>query len=231
MDAKACIDILQNRPPLDLQKLAAEQPYQSTQQVLDLETGNVQRVPIENGTETEGNISAEDRHKNEVKKKTIDLSSDNESQLIQFCRKTQQERAVVFNEFNGALKDMLKVGSFVEYPVLCSRVTSQFASLSSDMCAAIQLLSNLGSSTAKPLSKIQEMESEKLTLTAALHLEKIRKLQCEASSIESTREKDTSLKIFNDNCVTFQQRLDTVIGGINEALEEVIIEHSDSIED
>jgi len=144
----------------------------------------------------------------------------NEKELIQFCRQVQENRVVAFNEFNNTFKEMLKQGSFLEYPTLVTRLTPQFSSLSSDICASLTILKDLKSLAVKPFTKIQAMESEKLTLTAALHLEKIRKSECENSPIRD----ETSLHIFQDNCVTFQQRLDSIIQVINEVLEEIFIE-------
>jgi hypothetical protein len=128
-----------------LQQLAAERPVQLSQQVLDLDTGVIERVEAASDVSEQENtgdvISPQgwpkysfiwcvacvvignykedivmpasifkkkrtytyihifiERHNNEVARKVDELKTMNESELISFCRKTQDERAIVFNE-------------------------------------------------------------------------------------------------------------------------------------
>ena len=139
-------------------------------------------------------------HKAAVAHRLNELKPQGSSFAIRFFRHTQERRARAYADFDQALNAMLTGSSGRDYIVACSVTTFLFAALSADARAAITALEQLEAATAGacaskvqvqtlllPFSLLQAdsshlsalftqaLESEKLTLTAALHLDKIKK--------------------------------------------------------
>ena len=80
--------------------------------------------------------------------------------------------------FDQELENILQShSSLSEYPAACTTATAKFADISVDARACVQILKEAGekaAASARYAERIQQLESEKLTLTAAIHLDTIR---------------------------------------------------------
>eukprot|EP00752_Nemacystus_decipiens_P011751 g10428.t1 len=96
--------------------------------------------------------------------------------LVASFRRAQEERVALYRKFNGGLKEALRGGDYSGYPALCCEVTAGFSVLSKAINAIEDLLG--GRDETKPVAaiirRVQEHEREKLTVTAAHHLESMR---------------------------------------------------------
>lgn len=103
----------------------------------------------------------------------------------------------------------------------CAHTTASFAVLSETINAVRSVLSSLGSSKGKMLEKqlanLQKHEKEKLNLTAAYHLERIRERN---ENIGSVTDKRIS-KLLNEGVQTLKGRIDSCVEEINECIEEI----------
>ena len=76
------------------------------------------------------------------------------------------------------------------------------------------------------LTNLQSQEREKLNLTAALHLERIRERNENMNTLDSTttsnnKSDDRILKLLNQGVQSLTQKIDDIVGDINETLEEL----------
>ncbi|CAM9251255.1 unnamed protein product [Ectocarpus fasciculatus] len=96
--------------------------------------------------------------------------------LVASFRRAQEERVALYRKFNGGLKEALRIGDYSGYPALCCEVTAGFSVLSKAINAIEAILGK--DSETKPLAgiirRVQGHEREKLTVTAAHHLESMR---------------------------------------------------------
>lgn len=127
-----------------------------------------------------------------------------------------------FHDDSG-LDLVLQTGSMSEYPAVCARATASFAVLS-DTITTIQsiLLSRSQSKNlAQLIVKLQSQEREKLNLTAALHLERIR-------FESSANEPDDSIRnLLQEGMQSLQAKMSVCVEQINEILEEIRMEVMD----
>ena len=110
----------------------------------------------------------------------------------------------------------------------CAHATAAFAVLSETI---IMIRSTLTDPTQghnrtdleKLLTNLQSQEKEKLNLTAALHLERIRERNENMNTLESTssHSDDRILKLLNQGVQSLTQKIDAIVGDINETLEEL----------
>ena len=108
------------------------------------------------------------------------------------------------------------------YPAACAKATALF-SVQSETINTIQRLFNGSIHNRKDLAMViaglQHHEREKLNLTAALHLEKIRSHN---QRLQTKHDNDEPIiQLLQDGIATIQQRLATCVQGINDALEEI----------
>ncbi|KAG5188310.1 DNA repair REX1-B-domain-containing protein [Tribonema minus] len=111
------------------------------------------------------------------------LSTMSASEVIGAFQAAQEERVRTYSRFNYCLDDMLSQqqqgnasGGCAAYPALCAEMTATFAALSGGirlMKAALEQKGEAGA--AGIVGRIQTLEEQKLTTTAALHLEKMRR--------------------------------------------------------
>ncbi|CAM9869476.1 unnamed protein product [Pylaiella littoralis] len=97
--------------------------------------------------------------------------------LVASFRRAQEERVALYRKFNEGLREALRSGDYSGYPALCCEVTAGFSVLSKAINAIEALLG--ADPETKPLAgiirRVQGREQEKLTVTAAHHLESMRK--------------------------------------------------------
>jgi cysteinyl-tRNA synthetase len=127
-----------------------------------------------------------------------------------------------FLECSG-LEGVLRTGNLSEYPVICAEVTASFSVVSETINAVQKSLKKKHERTdlSAVISRLQAGEKEKLSLTAALHLEKIR-AQAQACIDKETLASDTRISsLLSQGISSLQQKILATIDGINESLEEL----------
>jgi hypothetical protein len=106
-----------------------------------------------------------------------------------------------------------------EYPTICARATASFSVLSDTVNTISSILKDAHKrpELLKLLSQLQKDEREKLNLTAALHLERIRQ-----RNLEQAGEGDERVaQLLQDGATSLRSKLATCIDSINETLEEI----------
>jgi DNA repair REX1-B len=127
-----------------------------------------------------------------------------------------------FLECRG-LEGVLKTGNLSEYPVICAEVTASFSVVSETINAVQKFLKEKHARTevTAVIARLQAGEKEKLSLTAALHLEKIR-AQAQACIDKETLASDTRISsLLSEGISSLEQKILATIEGINETLEEL----------
>lgn len=106
-----------------------------------------------------------------------------------------------------------------EYPSICARATASFSVLSDTINTIASILANVYKrpDLVKLLSQLQKDEREKLNLTAALHLERIRERNMEAQGDGDER----VAGLLQDAIDSLRQKLAACVDAINETLEEI----------
>ena len=144
----------------------------------------------------------------------------------------QSERVQTYAIYDSGLQTIISNGNVSQYPALCAQITATFSVLSNSIntiCTVLEEnnhpnpLATLDDNTkvhkvaAKFIKKLQQLEKEKLNLTAALHLEKIRIHHCETSDDEQS----TTKVLLQESKKQLIKSLSIVIENINEVLEEL----------
>lgn len=147
-------------------------------------------------------------------------------ELLQAVMKAQEDRVTTYREYERGLKVVLQTGNLTSYPDTCSKATAAFSVLS-ETITAIQGI--LGSSQprqtnntsknrrAKLIQQLQQQEKEKLHLTAAHHLERIRQRNQQLQSHADPRID----KLLQEGVTTLQTKIHHCVQQINETMEEI----------
>jgi type II secretory pathway predicted ATPase ExeA len=107
--------------------------------------------------------------------------------------------------------------------VVCAEVTASFSVVSETIIAVGKFLKEKHgrNDLSAVVARLQAGEKEKLSLTAALHLEKIR-AQAQACIDKETLASDTRISsLLSQGISSLQQKIHATIEGINETLEEL----------
>lgn len=130
------------------------------------------------------------------------------------------------------------------YPALCAKVTASFSVLSDtinsvkasiieqqrqrkhqDVAQSAQKNSSGGSEVVDFIVQLQKFESEKLNLTAALHLERLRlrnaKLEATGEGSGSLGDDNRTVDLLEDGVRTLRGKIASAIESTNEVLEEL----------
>lgn len=118
--------------------------------------------------------------------------------------------------FSG-LNTILISGNMTSYPKLCAKVTATFSVLSDTMNSIKATLNTKHKRVdiTKIIAQIQKSEGEKLNLTAAIHLEKLR-----LNNAHSERDERT-VSLLEEGVATLQAKINMIIEEINESIEEL----------
>jgi hypothetical protein len=139
--------------------------------------------------------------------------------LLQAVIEAQRERVATYRTYDGGLDTVLQNGNMTEYPTICARATASFSVLSDTVNTISSILKDAHKrpELLKLLSQLQKDEREKLNLTAALHLERIRQ-----RNLEQAGEGDERVaQLLQDGATSLTSKLATCIDSINETLEEI----------
>jgi predicted DNA-binding ribbon-helix-helix protein len=105
-----------------------------------------------------------------------------------------------------------------EYPVICACATASFAVLSDTITTIQSIVRPQKRNAAQLIAKLQAQERDKLNVTAALHLERIR-------FESSTNATDDSVRyLLQEGVQSLRAKATTCIEQINEILEEIRME-------
>lgn len=114
---------------------------------------------------------------------------------------------------------ILATSNLTNYPAICAKATASFSILSESVKAIQDVLLQEKHGNRKDLvtivSALQTQEREKLNVTAALHLEKIREQN------EVSRGDERASDLLKEGVVTLSKRVTACVMAINELLEEI----------
>jgi hypothetical protein len=125
---------------------------------------------------------------------------------------------------NGINADALIPG-LEHYPSMCGSVTATFAALSRTVRAMSTMLrrrsacSRAAGELADIIDAVQRQEKAKLELTAALHLERMRKLDLRGG--ESNQDRAAACELVDQEALVLQRKIANLECGISDALEEM----------
>lgn len=121
--------------------------------------------------------------------------------------------------YSRGLKTILTTANLTSYPAICAKATASFSILSDSMNTIQKVLEEKHErkDLTKIIAALQKCEQEKLNVTAALHLEKIR----EQNELMQAAGDERSANLLKESVFTLGRRVATSIGDINELLEEI----------
>ena len=130
------------------------------------------------------------------------------------------------------LQAVLQTGNMTTYPETCAKATATFSVLSDTVKMVQATLDDKTtrnrSDLAKLLKQLQAHEKEKLHLTAAHHLERIRQrnnnIQYQTSNGEdesSSLSEDRISQLLREGVASLQFKINPCVESINEALDEI----------
>jgi hypothetical protein len=126
--------------------------------------------------------------------------------------------ASVFVILSG-LTTLLQTGNMTTYPDACAKATAMFSVLSETVKMIQEILNTRKrKELSRLLGQLQSNEKEKLHLTAACHLERIRQHNHELVAGDSDPRVENLLK---EGVVSLKQKIAACIENINEVLDEI----------
>ena len=127
---------------------------------------------------------------------------------------------IVFLSFRG-LSVVLQTGNMTLYPNTCSKATASFSVLSETIkwIQEVMIEQHQRNDLAKLITRLQSFEKDKLHLTAACHLERIRRRNHEIDQLADPR----ISKLLEEGVVSLQQKIALCIESVNEVLDEIRI--------
>jgi len=165
----------------------------------------------------------EEEERNRKKKEQLakdryeELSKLSTKDLISVVMKAQEERTRTYTQYNKDLDAILQTHNIGHYVTIVARVTAIFSVQSDVINTAKRCIAEIHDKKdiEALISSLQSYEKEKLSLTAALHLERIREDESKGDQLLLQGISSLRSKIFK------------VIGNINECLEELRYERID----
>ena len=193
-------------------------------------------TPTNSSTNSSTNPSTKEsdsKSQEQLSKLELELSTQSHPQLLSTLFKLQKERVAVYNEFNSGLNIVLQSGNLTTYPHLTTNITASFTVIAKSI-KIMQQLFQKGDQVeiAGFIQQLQNLEKEKLNLTAALHLEKIRERN-ETLGVESQSGRGSDadavvmdgderiLKLLRKSVVDLEKKIANFEEEINEVLEEL----------
>jgi len=181
-------------------------------QCIDLNQTNNTKQATSSSSNDDDN---DDKAKEQQQKKRYEmLSKLNVEELLSAVLKTQEERTIAYKQYDNGLETVLQTLNVDAYPAICANATAQFALQSDLINTAKQCLKEQfkRKDLVNLIVQLQQNEREKLNLTAALHLERIRACCCGT---------DADHRLLLEGIATLRRKISCVIEKINETLEEL----------
>ena len=147
-------------------------------------------------------------------------------ELLKAAMSAQSERTLAYKTYDQGLETVLSTGNITAYPGVVAAATASFAVLSNTINAIRTTLAEKHSrqDLDKLLGDLQRHEKEKLSTTAAWHLERIREKN-EAAIVNdngASVSADTRVhSMLQEGVVTLRSKIDELVEAINETLEEI----------
>jgi hypothetical protein len=136
--------------------------------------------------------------------------------LLRSVLKAQEQRVQAYQDFDRALETMLRTRDVTNYPSVCAEATAVFCVVSETIKALTETY-NASSKKSKQqpciIAALQKHEQNKLQLTAALHLEKIR-LQQEANN-------EPIAALLRAGVVALEEQLRACVECIRDAVDDI----------
>mmetsp|Transcript_26674 Transcript_26674/g.55567 ORF Transcript_26674/g.55567 Transcript_26674/m.55567 type:complete len:268 (+) Transcript_26674:159-962(+) len=183
----------------------------------------------ESATEAPDNNLEDDRHKamKEARiKRTAEIQGKIDSMTISEALETifqaQQERVATYKTFEKGLTTILKSGNMTNYPVLCAKITASFSVLSDTINAVKSSMINhrKRNDIGQIITQLQRHESEKLNLTAAWHLERLR-LNNSTSVVSSEKLDDKTVRLLRQGVASLEGKISRSAELINDTIDEL----------
>jgi len=165
-----------------------------------------------------------------------ELRSMGASDLLGMIFRAQQERVATYKLFEEGLSAILASGNITTYPAVCAKATASFSVLSDTINAVKSsvLENNDRGDIANVIARLQKDEGEKLNLTAALHLERLRlrnsKLEGMISQSSSSRgggddtdggDDQRTVNLLKAGIRSLERNVSDAVERINESLDEL----------
>mmetsp|Transcript_14164 Transcript_14164/g.20767 ORF Transcript_14164/g.20767 Transcript_14164/m.20767 type:complete len:313 (+) Transcript_14164:145-1083(+) len=162
-------------------------------------------------------------------------------ELLKTVMNVQKERVETYRTYESGLQNVLSSGNVTTYPNVCANVTATFSVLSQTI-RTVQTVLQEAKKKRKDLilllKNLQAKECEKLNLTAALHLEKMRerdhRIGLEMENISNNEDDDSNEnghkkkageerigELLRKGVASLTNKLSNCIEDINEVLEEL----------
>lgn len=199
-------------------------------QLLDMEQQDVSstspsppaRISVEVEANHEAIMAERERRTEQIQQQlqTLDIM-----ELLKMIFQAQQERVVTYKVYDRGLNTILISGNMTSYPKLCAKVTATFSVLSDTMNSIKSTLNTKHKRVdiTKIIAQIQKSEGEKLNLTAAIHLEKLRlnNAQVENEAWNDSERDERTVSLLEEGVATLQAKINMIIEEINESIEEL----------
>lgn len=234
-----------------------ESPPTSPSNPTSTYTSNTNTTQTPNESEEDHGTDESEKTKSSDELLKDQLSKQTPSESLQTLFQLQKERVETYRKFNLGLDQVLSSGNLSNYTHFTAEITATFSvisksirhveqsfqSKSNDTTTTITTSSSSSNDegttkTCKDISKwireLQSKEREKLNLTAALHLEKIREknehMNLELNDANSHSNTDgnsgststTSIaNLLRQGVVSLEKKIGECIEGINEVMEEL----------
>ncbi|KAL7476713.1 hypothetical protein ACHAWX_000084, partial [Stephanocyclus meneghinianus] len=150
------------------------------------------------------------------------LQSLSVSELLGAIFAGQEERVATYKIFDQGLSTILLSGNITSYPSLCAKVTATFSVVSDTINAVKSSLveRHKRHDIGEIVSRLQKYEGEKLNLTAAIHLEKLR-LKNADLGLSFNGSDERSAQLLEKGIKNLERNISTNLELINEVLEEL----------
>ena len=163
------------------------------------------------------------------------LQNQSPSELLQAIFQLQQERVKTYQTFDESLDKVLSTNNLTYYPTVATSITATFVVISNSIkvIQGLFLTKHDRKDISEFIQRLQLHEKDKLHLTAALHLEKMRERNDEidvqigsASASESSSGSSGSgneriASLLRESIISLQGKITEKIESINEIMEEL----------
>ncbi len=128
------------------------------------------------------------------------------------------------------LSTILMSGNITTYPNLCAKVTASFSVISDTINSVKSSVDHDDgehkqdtgrNETSKFITQLQKFESEKLNLTAALHLERLRLRNLRLADGSGEGCDEVTMKLLMEGIRSLENRIALVVESINDILDEL----------
>jgi hypothetical protein len=197
-----------------------------------------QQLQMIEETKQQQKLKSEQNKKELVEKlRTVSKLSD----ILRLILKTQEDRVTTYKQYNNVLQQVLKTNNLTLYPTGCANATASFTVLSDTIISVKdELIRRRGEKSSQEpqqneqqqrytqytewIQNLQSLEKEKLQLTAAMHLEKIRVSNQQQQKGNDDKEGGGDARVLNllERGVTIlQQKIDECVANINLVLDDL----------